>query len=196
MTCGRPCVATDVGGVTEALGDTGIVVSPRSPDALAKACLTMLRDPELRRRKGTEARLRALEFFTVDRAISAFDEIYTFLGTGQLLPAAGVAHEPAHALGVAPAPVPPAGGDPPPVPDAPDAGGGPGAADTAGAADAADAPGTADAPSTAGAADAPGTADAPSTAGAADAPGTADAADGQQPEPEPANETDLLEAAG
>jgi glycosyltransferase involved in cell wall biosynthesis len=181
MTCGRPCVATDVGGVTEALGDTGIVVSPRSPDALAKACLTLLRDPELRRRKGTEARLRALEFFTVDRAISAFDEIYTFLGTGQLLPAAGVAHEPAHALGVAPAPVPPAGGDPPPVPDAPDAGGGPGAADTAGAADAADAPGTAD---------------APSTAGAADAPGTADAADGQQPEPEPANETDLLEAAG
>ena len=31
MTCGRPCVATDVGGVTEAVGDTGLVVPPRDP---------------------------------------------------------------------------------------------------------------------------------------------------------------------
>ena len=28
MTCGRACVATDVGGVSEALGDTGLVVPP------------------------------------------------------------------------------------------------------------------------------------------------------------------------
>ena len=31
MTCGRTCVATDVGGVTEAVGDTGLVVPPGSP---------------------------------------------------------------------------------------------------------------------------------------------------------------------
>lgn len=30
--------------------------------------------------------MRALEYFTVDRAISAFDEIYTFVGTGLELP--------------------------------------------------------------------------------------------------------------
>ncbi len=35
MTCGRPCVATDVGGVTEAAGDTGLVVPPRHPAELA-----------------------------------------------------------------------------------------------------------------------------------------------------------------
>ena len=86
MTCGRPCVATDVGGVTEAAGDTGLVVPPRDPGQLAEACLTLLRDHELRQRLGAAARHRALEYFTVDRAISAFDEIYMFLGTGQPLP--------------------------------------------------------------------------------------------------------------
>ena len=86
MTCGRPCVATDVGGVTEAAGDTGLVVPPRDPGQLAEACLTLLRDDELRHRLGAAARNRALEYFTVDRAISAFDEIYMFMGTGRPLP--------------------------------------------------------------------------------------------------------------
>jgi len=88
MTCGRPCVATDVGGVSEAIGDTGIVVPPREPAALAKACVRLLKDHELRRRLGMAARARALEMFTVDRAISTFDEIYSFLGTGRALPTA------------------------------------------------------------------------------------------------------------
>jgi glycosyltransferase involved in cell wall biosynthesis len=88
MTCGRACVATDVGGVTEALGDTGLVVPPRSPERLAQACLTLLRDPRMRRRLGSAARARALEYFTVDEAINTFDEIYHFLGSGHPLPAA------------------------------------------------------------------------------------------------------------
>jgi glycosyltransferase involved in cell wall biosynthesis len=86
MTCGRPCVATNVGGVTEAVGDTGLIVPPRSPAELARACLTLLRNRELRQTLGAAARERALEYFTVDRAISAFDEIYSFLGTGRPLP--------------------------------------------------------------------------------------------------------------
>ena len=83
MTCGRPCVATGVGGVSEAIGETGLVVPPRNPQVLARACLRLLRDGELRRELGIAARLRALEFFTVDRAINAFEEIYTFLGSGR-----------------------------------------------------------------------------------------------------------------
>jgi polysaccharide biosynthesis protein PelF len=86
MTCGRPCVATDVGGVSEAVADTGMIVPPRNPEALAQSCLALLRDASLRRKLGTAARMRALEYFTVDRAISAFDEIYTFVGTGLELP--------------------------------------------------------------------------------------------------------------
>jgi polysaccharide biosynthesis protein PelF len=79
MTCGRPCVATDVGGVTEAIGDTGLVVPPRSPGPMAEACLSLLEDDEMRHRLGAAARLRALENFTLDAAINTFDEIYSFL---------------------------------------------------------------------------------------------------------------------
>ncbi len=86
MTCGRPCVATDVGGVSEAVADTGMIVPPRNPEALAQSCLALLQDASLRRQLGAAARMRALEYFTVDRAISAFDEIYTFVGTGLELP--------------------------------------------------------------------------------------------------------------
>jgi polysaccharide biosynthesis protein PelF len=88
MACGRPCVGTDVGGVSEAIADTGIVVPPRNPAVLAQACLRLLRDVGLRRDLGAAARLRAMEFFTVDRALSAFDEMYTFLGSGRGLPVA------------------------------------------------------------------------------------------------------------
>ena len=88
MTCGRPCVATDVGGVSEAVADTGMIVPPRNPEALAQSCLALLQDRSMRRQLGAAARMRALEYFTVDRAISAFDEIYTFVGTGLELPTA------------------------------------------------------------------------------------------------------------
>jgi polysaccharide biosynthesis protein PelF len=88
MTCGRTCVATDVGGVTELVGDTGLVVPPRSPARMAQACLTLLRDDELRHRLGAAARVRALERFTVDGAISTFDEIYSFIGAGRPVPIA------------------------------------------------------------------------------------------------------------
>ena len=83
MACGRPCVATDVGGVSEALADdAGVVVLPRDPAGLAAACLKLLHDPDLRKSFGVKARERALEHFTVDRAVRAFDEIYTLMGTG------------------------------------------------------------------------------------------------------------------
>ena len=95
MTCGRACVATDVGGVTEALGDTGLIVPPRNPERLARACLTLLRDGRMRRRLGSAARARALEYFTVDEAINTFDEIYHFLGSGQPLPTAPASPAPA-----------------------------------------------------------------------------------------------------
>ena len=88
MACGRACVATDVGGVSEALADgAGLIVPPRNPAAMADACLRLLRDRDLRAKTGAAARARALEHFTVDRAISAFDEMYSLLGTGRPIPA-------------------------------------------------------------------------------------------------------------
>jgi len=86
MTCGRTCVATDVGGCTEAVGDTGLVVPPGSPSSFAQALLSLLGDDDLRHRLAAAARARALEFFTIDGAISRFDEIYGFLAAGHALP--------------------------------------------------------------------------------------------------------------
>jgi len=90
MICGRPCVATDVGGVTEAVGDTGLVVPPRSPKRMARACLTLLQNHDLRRQLGAAARTRALNNFTVDGAISAFGEIYGLVGAALPRPTAPI----------------------------------------------------------------------------------------------------------
>jgi glycosyltransferase involved in cell wall biosynthesis len=79
MTSGRATVSTDVGGVAEAVADTGLVVPPRDPPAMADACVRLLGDELLRHRLGSAARRRALEFFTVDKAVDAFDGIYADL---------------------------------------------------------------------------------------------------------------------
>jgi len=107
MACGRPCVATNVGGVSEAVGDNaGIVVPPRNPVALADACLRLLRDDNLRRTMGAAARERAVEHFTVDRAIGAFDEIYMTLGGSRGVSEAGPEKAPdAESVTTAPQPV-------------------------------------------------------------------------------------------
>jgi glycosyltransferase involved in cell wall biosynthesis len=76
MTCGRATVATNVGGVSEAVADTGIIVPPRDPAAMAAACLRLLRDDLTRHRLGHAARERALEYFTVDHAVGSFRSIY------------------------------------------------------------------------------------------------------------------------
>lgn len=50
LSVGVPAVATAHGGSAEVLGDAGILVPPRDPDALAEAIGRLLDDEELRRR--------------------------------------------------------------------------------------------------------------------------------------------------
>ncbi|WP_214109305.1 GT4 family glycosyltransferase PelF [Acrocarpospora catenulata] len=76
MATGRATVATDVGGVREAVAGTGLVVPPRDPGAMAAACLTLLKDGALRSRLGAQARERALGLFTVDKAVDSFRTLY------------------------------------------------------------------------------------------------------------------------
>jgi len=72
-------VATDVGGVREALGDAGLLVYPRDPVALAEAISTLLRWPEGRQRFGARARDRALRWFTEQRFVDAYRSSYARL---------------------------------------------------------------------------------------------------------------------
>jgi glycosyltransferase involved in cell wall biosynthesis len=76
MSCGRATVSTDVGGVREAVGDTGLVVPPRDPGAMAAAALELLGDPQRRRAMGEAARLRVVEQFTLRQTIDTFRSIY------------------------------------------------------------------------------------------------------------------------
>jgi glycosyltransferase involved in cell wall biosynthesis len=81
MACGRPTVCTNVGGVAEAVGDTGIVVPPRDVPAVAEACVRLLRDHELRTRLGVAARARVLEHFTLRRSLEMYRNVYEGLAT-------------------------------------------------------------------------------------------------------------------
>ncbi|MEU3959264.1 DUF3492 domain-containing protein [Streptomyces buecherae] len=76
MLRGRATVSTDVGAVAEVVGDTGLLVPPRNPRALAAACLTLLRDGVRRERLGAAARSRALELFDAEHNAGAFRGIY------------------------------------------------------------------------------------------------------------------------
>ena len=76
MATGRPMVATDVGGVREAVGDTGFVVPPRDPRAFAEACQALLKDDVLRRTLSVRARERVLSLFTVQHCLEAYQRMY------------------------------------------------------------------------------------------------------------------------
>jgi glycosyltransferase involved in cell wall biosynthesis len=85
MMCGRATVSTDVGGVAEAVGDTGIVVPPRDPRAFASACLELLTDPTRRAELAARARERALAEFTLDRCLSTYGRNYAALAGRPIL---------------------------------------------------------------------------------------------------------------
>jgi len=71
-------VASDVGSVSEAVldGETGLLVPPEDPAALAQAIRRLLADADLRRRLGERGRGLVLEKFTADHMAHAFESLY------------------------------------------------------------------------------------------------------------------------
>jgi polysaccharide biosynthesis protein PelF len=90
MATGRPMVATDVGGVREAVGDTGFVVPPRDPHAFAEACQELLKNDTLRRSMSLRARERVLSLFTVQHCLDAYRAMYQSMFACTLLPVPGL----------------------------------------------------------------------------------------------------------
>ena len=80
MSCGVPCVVTDVGDSARIVGDSGIVVPPVDPVAMAEAWRKLIRFGEDGRRALSEkARSRVLENFDIWKVVKRFEELYVRL---------------------------------------------------------------------------------------------------------------------
>ncbi len=68
--CGTPVVSTTGGALPEVIAheESGLLVPPMNPDALASAIKTILNDSELRQRLGTGGRKRVERLFTWEKA--------------------------------------------------------------------------------------------------------------------------------
>jgi len=78
MARGLPVVATRVGGTPEVVvdGETGLLVPPGDPAALADAVLRLQRDPEAGRRMGEAGRPRVERIFDVRRMVAEYEALY------------------------------------------------------------------------------------------------------------------------
>lgn len=86
MASELPVVATTVGGVPEVIvpDETGLLVPPRDPAALAAALWPLLESAELRRRMGHAGRERVVRHFNEQNMIRRTVQLYRdMLGTGK-----------------------------------------------------------------------------------------------------------------
>jgi glycosyltransferase involved in cell wall biosynthesis len=77
MACEVPCVVTDVGDSGWMVGDTGKVVSPRSPEALAEAWKDLIdQSPEARNQLGKSARSRMISECSLNSIVAQYESLY------------------------------------------------------------------------------------------------------------------------
>lgn len=77
MICGVLCVVTDVGDSAMIVGDTGKVVPPRDPKALAMAWLEFIQmGSDKRAALGMAARRRVEQNFSLPEVVSRYQRLY------------------------------------------------------------------------------------------------------------------------
>lgn len=77
MSTSLPCVVTDVGDAARLLGNTGLVVPPRNPSALAEELLKLVKTtPEQRINLGCLARKRIVEHWSIDQVTQQYEQLY------------------------------------------------------------------------------------------------------------------------
>jgi glycosyltransferase involved in cell wall biosynthesis len=81
MACGVPCVATDVGESAIIVGNTGVVVPPKDPQALADGWTRLLvgMSREERRGLGLAARQRIKERYSLGKIVAQYERLYESL---------------------------------------------------------------------------------------------------------------------
>lgn len=78
MAASKPVIATRCGGPEEIVidGETGFLVSPKDPEALANGILSLLRNRSLAKKMGELGRKRVAENFTLEAMIQNYQELY------------------------------------------------------------------------------------------------------------------------
>jgi D-inositol-3-phosphate glycosyltransferase len=86
MACGRPVVASAVGGLTDTVvhGVTGLHVPPRNPDALVAALRELTRDDLMTETFGLSGRDRVVARYSWDRIAQDTFRVYTRARTGEV----------------------------------------------------------------------------------------------------------------
>ncbi|MBI5420541.1 MAG: glycosyltransferase [Deltaproteobacteria bacterium] len=81
MAAGKAVVATAVGGNPEAVvdGETGILVPPRDPPAIAAALLSLLRNPDRAQAMGEAGRRLVRERFPMEKMVRGVERLYATL---------------------------------------------------------------------------------------------------------------------
>ncbi len=79
MACGRPVVASAIGGLLDIIADevTGLLVPERDPAALAAALLGLMEDPSLGPRLGQSAASRVRAHYSSGAAAESYVQIYS-----------------------------------------------------------------------------------------------------------------------
>lgn len=84
MSCGVPCVATDVGDSALIVGQTGMVVPPKHPAALAEAWRHLVDlGREGRRQLGMAGRQRVLEQFDLPQIVAQYESLFQKVACGE-----------------------------------------------------------------------------------------------------------------
>ena len=78
MACGRPVIASRIGGIPEIVshGETGVLVEPGNPTALAAAIISLLEGEGKRTQLGQKAREAAKVRFSMERYVGEIEGLY------------------------------------------------------------------------------------------------------------------------
>ena len=78
MSAGLPIIATDVGGVSEAIrdGESGLLIPPESPQVMAKAMIKLANDKSMRDSLSQAARARFEERYDISRMVNQYDRLF------------------------------------------------------------------------------------------------------------------------